>query len=142
MLELSIRDHRNYIALVRLYKNKVPSNKRTRGSAERFTKAKKEEILLKQGGKCPSCGVRYSKLDKGSKSNVDRYPTTDHIIPWQYGGLRTIYNSTIICHKCNQHRAKMRKLALLRDIESHYGTIDRSLIEDFDLDFIEEWWLT
>lgn len=78
---------------------KVPSIIRFLGKVinpfRRGPKFNRNNVYLRDNGRCQYCGIKVSKADF----------TYDHVVPRRQGGKTTWGNVVISCFKCNQRKA-------------------------------------
>lgn len=58
-----------------------------------FTGGEREELLLRQGGKCAECGG-----DLGTDWEAD------HVVPFSLGGATELWNARALCQGCNRRK--------------------------------------
>ena len=63
-------------------------------SRRRAVKFSRENVYMRDGGRCQYCGARVTRFDA----------TYDHVLPRKLGGLTTWENIVIACVACNQRK--------------------------------------
>lgn len=68
-----------------------------------------QEVAERDGIKCALCGREVNPSDiwyseTGRKCFGRTYPTVDHIIPLEKGGMHTLENVQLACKRCNSSK--------------------------------------
>ena len=122
-LDLTMKDHRNYLALCNFVAGRVvrPGGSR-RTPKDSLTKPQRFSKLTYQDFCCAHCGEPF-EFKNGKYLDV----TQDHIIKYCYGGEANLHNIELVHGDCNQERDHAYDLIF---IEKHYGKIDMNMIEN------------
>lgn len=118
-LVLGYQDYLNYNALCAV-NDGVPFKKgHRRLQRDTLSSGQRCLKLIAQDCKC-SCG---GKFEFNGKDFVD--VTTEHVIPFRYGGQANLHNTTIMHHKCNRKREEED---VWISIENVFGPVDRTAL--------------
>lgn len=119
-LVLGYQDYLNYNALCAVNDGVPFKMGHRRYQRDTLSSAQRRLKLIDQDYKC-SCGGRFKF---NGKDFIDT--TTEHIIPFRYGGQANPHNTTIMHHKCNRKREEED---VWISIETAFGPVDKSALE-------------
>lgn len=124
-LLLTKNDHMNYIAICNVYYDRKVKKGGRRPGNHTLSPSRKLKLLQEQNYCCHDCGKEF-RLDKNRKWSK---ATTEHVIPYIYGGTLNTHNVILLCNSCNNHKRNKKEL-LMDLIEAHYGPIDKSMLQN------------
>ncbi len=121
VLVLTKADERNYHALCNAVHDFAIRRGNQRDLRDAISAGMKLRLLREQDYRCLDCGVEFVV-----RNGQCREATTEHVIPFRYGGQANRHNIVLLCGPCNLKRSENFSLSI---IEAHYGPIDYSRIE-------------